>query len=242
MFEIIQVVQEFGPLGGTETGAWELARAFDRIGVPKSVVASTVGSGSSSAVQRVAPWLSNIATRGPLRHLWRLVVVPWFTIAATLAVRRRDDAVILSHGDSLKGDVLVVHALNALSLAEKRKAGKWLRTANPMHVWVALRDWSMLRGLRYRLCVGVSDRVSHELHVGSAVPQDRIAIILNGGDLTRFRFDAAAGQGLRASPGIPGDAKVPLFVGREFGRKALAFVTRALPLLLPDLAPDGGFR
>src|SRR5262245_37867795 len=112
--EIVQVVQELSTAGGAERVAWELARAFGRAGIPNKAIASTLGDpvGGNTIVNRTAGWLARIPTRGALRHLGRAFVVPLFTVAATLELRRHPGAVVLSHGDSLRGDALVVHAVN----------------------------------------------------------------------------------------------------------------------------------
>jgi UDP-glucose:(heptosyl)LPS alpha-1,3-glucosyltransferase len=231
--EIIQVVQEFSTEGGVETVAFELARAFSRLGIKNTVLASAVGGqiAQDTQVLRVAPWLARIPTRGIFRHLGRMIVVPIFTVAATLALRRFQHAVVISHGDTLSGDLLVVHAVNAESLAEKRQSGHWKWRFNPMHYWVALRDRWMIGGLRFRLFAAVSERVSHELQHHFGVPASRIRVLNNGIDLSRFRQSDSARHRIRTEFAIPDDSRLLLFVGHEFDRKGLAFVIDALHLL-----------
>jgi len=161
--------------------------------------------------------------------------VPTFTVLATRAVFRYPKAVVLSHGDSLKGDVLVVHAVNSQSLAEKRNANVWSWLLNPMHLWIAIRDRWMIGGLRYRMYVAVSPRVAKELQDIYHVPPSRIRVIPNGIDLNRFTRDAAAGIAIRKEFHIPADAKLLLFAGHEFRRKGLAHAIGALELLGPDV-------
>jgi glycosyltransferase involved in cell wall biosynthesis len=236
-FEIVQIVQEFSTAGGVETVAAELARVFTRNGLPNVVIASTVGKAleNDTRVERVAPWLSLIPTRGVFRHLGRILVVPAFTIAATRAIRKRHpNAVVLSHGDSLAGDVLVVHAVNAQSLEEKRNAGRWRWLLNPLHLWVSLRDRWMIGGLRYRMFVAVSTRVATELKRLYAVPASRIRVIYNGIDLRRFTRSPESRTTIRRTFGIPEDAKLLLFVGHEFDRKGLAHVIGAMDKLGED--------
>jgi glycosyltransferase involved in cell wall biosynthesis len=246
-FQIVQVVQELSTAGGVETVAGELARVFSRNNLPNVVLASAVGKSFRSAtfqgttfigttkVERIAPWLSLIPTRGPFRHLGRAIVVPIFTLAATWTIKRRyGNAVVISHGDSLSGDVLVVHAVNAQSLAEKRNAGNWRWLFNPIHLWVSLRDRIMIGGLRYRMFVAVSSRVTAELQQIYAVPPSCIREISNGIDLSRFGRCVASGSAVRREFGIPQDAKLLLFVGHEFQRKGLAHIIGALPRLGSD--------
>ncbi len=235
--KIAQVVAELSSAGGVETVAFELARAFGRAGIDNTVITATVGQTADpgTSVDRVAPWLSFIPTRGPLRHLGRVIVFPIFTLAATWALRRHRDAVVISHGDSLKGDVLVVHAVNAQSLIEKRRAHSWLWQFNPMHLWVGLRDRWMIGGLRYRMFVAVSPRVATELAGLYAVPQARIRVIPNGIDLARFSYDAAARGAIRREFGVPDNARLLLFAGHEFSRKGLAHAIGALERLGDDV-------
>jgi hypothetical protein len=80
-FEIVQVVQEISNAGGVETVASELARVFTRYGLSNVVLASAIGADVDTAikVERVAPWLSRIRTRGLLRYVGRTIVVSAFT-------------------------------------------------------------------------------------------------------------------------------------------------------------------
>ncbi|RAI40363.1 glycosyltransferase family 4 protein [Rhodoplanes roseus] len=234
--QIVQIVQELSSVGGVESVALELSGVFGRAGVANSVIASNVGTmvDRRTMIERVAPWLARIPTRGALRHIGRALVVPLFTFAATWAARRHRDAVVISHGDSLLGDVLVVHAVNAESLAEKRRSGSWRWLLNPTHLWVAARERWMIGGLRYRVFVAVSSRVADELQRHYGVPPSRIRVIPNGIDLHRFRPDPQAGAAIRDEFGIPRDAKLLLFVGHEFDRKGLAHAVEALEHLDED--------
>ena len=234
--EIVQVVQELSTAGGVETVASELARSLTRNGLPNVVLASAVGNGveRQMQVERIAPWLSRIPTRGAFRHIGRLLVVPLFTLAATRVVSRHSDSIVVGHGDSLKGDVLVVHAVNAQSLSEKRAAGEWRWMFNPMHLWVALRDRWMIGGLRYGTYVAVSSRVREELQRFYRVPSSRIRVIPNGIDLARFKPDPESGRAIRREFDIPADARLMLFVGHEFHRKGLAHAIGALERLGDD--------
>lgn len=231
--EIVQIVQELSSVGGVESVATELACAFSRANIANTVVASAVGERTivGTHVERVGGWLARIKTRGLLRYLGRFLVVPIFTLLATRAARHHRNAVIVSHGDSLSGDVLVVHAVNAQSLAEKRISGDWKWMLNPMHLWVALRDRWMIGGLRYRMYVAVSPRVASELQTIYQVPASRIRVIPNGIDLNRFKHDAAAGEAVRREFGIPPGARLLLFAGHEFRRKGLAHAIAALERL-----------
>ena len=231
--EIIQIIQELSTEGGAERVAWELARAFSRAGVKNRAISSTVGEpvGGITQIERIAAWLSHIPTRGTLRYLGRMIVVPVFTLAATRAARRHPSAVVLSHGDSLKGDAVVLHAINTENLSQKRLAGNWQWTLNLLHLWVWFRDLWMLSGLRYKMFVAVSARVSADLQRHYHVPASRIRVIPNGIDVERFQPDPIARQTIRQEFGIPDDARLIVFVGHEFRRKGLAPAIGALERL-----------
>ena len=89
--EILQVIQEFGAIGGADRVAWELAQAFNRAGLTNGVIASATRDIGETAthVTVVSPWVNRFSTRGGMRYMARTVVFPAFTLAATRAVRRR---------------------------------------------------------------------------------------------------------------------------------------------------------
>ena len=238
-FRIVQAVQEFSQAGGTETVAFELQRAWEADGTPASVLAAIVGpdvpAASRTRVRFALPRsVERIPTRGRWRHLGRSLLIPAYTLAASLALRRGqrpsgwvEDAVVLSHGDSLVADVVVLHAVNAANLAQKRADREWRWAMNPLNLWVGARDRVMLRGLRARRYVAVSNRVVGELERFHGVPRDRICVIPNGTDITRFSPEGPT-AGLRAAFGIGATDTMLLFVGHEFDRKGLAHVIAAL--------------
>jgi len=233
--EIVQIVQEFSTVGGVETVAWELARVFSQTCVANSVICRVAAPGSHPRIETVARAVAAIPTRGRLGRLGRLIVVPWFSVCASLALRRHRDVVALSHGDSLSGDIYVAHAVNIESLAMKRAGGEWRYLLNPLHLWVTLRDRWMINGLRYAVYVAVSQRIAEELKRHHGVPADRIRIIPNGVDTERFRLDPAVRPAVRREFGLDEATRLMLFVGHEFRRKGLIHVIRALPRL-PDVA------
>lgn len=229
-FEIVQIIQEFTTVGGAERVAWDLAIAFGHMGQPSSVVASKSAERlpGDITVRPLASWLARIPKRGLFRHLGRLLVVPAFTIASALVRLPERRNVVISHGDTLTGDIMVVHSVNAENLKEKRRSGQWAWLLNPMHALVALRDRFMIGGLRYRRYVAVSERVRRELMEHYQVPPDRIAVIPNGIDLSRFRPRPELSSAVRAEFGIPEQARLALFVSHEFARKGLSLVIEAM--------------
>ena len=185
---ILQVSLEMGLGGGSECVAYELHRAWLALGVrrarvhqPRHRTRTAAGNYLCGALADGLGHASALATSGAL------IAVPLFTLLATWrAYRTRGAKIILSHGDSLIGDVCVVHAVNRASLAEKRRAGYYSWLLNPSNLWVTWRDWWMLGGGRYRRIVAISERVRTQLKEHYHVPDERIVTIPNGINLSRF--------------------------------------------------------
>lgn len=233
---IIQVVQEFSVKGGVESVAYELQQQWRNSNVDSTVLAGVSSDYNRVDVKLVTNPFSKLSTRGGLsKYLGRLIVVPSFTLAATLQLRHTNkDSIILSHGDSLIGDALIVHAVNKASLKEKQRSGKLSWMLNPMHWWVGGRDRYMIGGLRYQRYIALSTRIADELHTLYAVPKDRISIIPNGVNIDKFTPFGPGRDQIRQELSIHPDAKVLLFVGHEFKRKGLLAVVRALARLPED--------
>ncbi len=231
--QVDQVVAEFSRHGGIEAVAFELQRAFRRAGIDSRVVTS-VSEDTSADIERIAPLVSRIGTRGRWRYVGRAMAVPLFTLAATRFLKsppRGGRRVVLSHGDTLAGDVCVVHAVNRANIAAKREAGNWRWRLNPMHHWVSWRDKVMIGGLRFRRYVALSQRVVTELQHHYGVPRERIAVIPNGVNLERFSPAPDDRIATRRGLGVAADAPVLLFVGHEFERKGLVHAINALAAL-----------
>ncbi len=227
---IDQVVMEYSLRGGIESVAFELQRAFRSAGVDSRVVSAMADPAPD--VRRIAHGLSRVGTRGRWRHVGRALAVPLFTLAATAFLKRQKDGrVVVSHGDTLAGDVCVVHAVNRANIDAKRAAGSWRWRLNPMHCWVSARDKLMIGGLRYRRYVALSERVVRELQDYYGVPRDRIVVIPNGVNLDRFSPAPADRDATRRELGLPTGHPVLLFVGHEFDRKGLAHAIDALACL-----------
>lgn len=238
-FRIVQAVQEFSRAGGTETVAFELQQAWEADGTPASVLAAIVGSDVPAAARTRVRFalptsVQKIPTRGRWRHVGRSALIPLYTLAASIALHRGQrasgwakDAVVLSHGDSFVADVVVLHAVNAANLAQKRLDKEWRWMLNPLHLWVGARDRLMLRGLRARRYVAVSNRVVGELERFHGIPRERITVIPNGTDIARFSPDGPV-AGLRDAFGIGAAETLLLFVGHEFDRKGLTHAIAAL--------------
>jgi UDP-glucose:(heptosyl)LPS alpha-1,3-glucosyltransferase len=228
---ILQISVEMGFTGGSECVAYELHRAWQSLGLDSRAMTSHASEPDSrNGIIHVAPWLTAWQMHARWPHLAALFIVPLFTLAATWrAYRTRGEKIVLSHGDSLIGDVCVMHAVNGACLAEKRNGGYYGWMLNPINLWVALRDKWMVEGGRYRRIVAISERVRAELKEHYGVPDDRIVTIPNGINLARFNpGNADARAEVRRSFGIPDDVPLVLFVGGRYRIKGLKFVISAL--------------
>lgn len=228
---ILQVSLEMGFGGGSECVAFELHRAWQALGIDaRAVTSHATEPEARQGISFVAPWLMHFGLRSRWRYLATIFTVPLFTLAATRRVKRsRGSKIVLSHGDSLAGDVCVVHAVNRASLAEKRRTGYYGWLLNPSNLWVAWRDWWMLRGGRYRKVVAISERVRRQLRQYYNVPDERIVTIPNGINLARFNPENGRSRdAVRHSFGVPSDIPLLLFVGSQYRLKGLEFAIRAL--------------
>lgn len=231
---VVQLTREFGLIGGSESVAFELHRAWRAKGIDvRSLVGHVTEAEVVPGVLYTMPWLHRWGLRSPLRRLAVLSVIPLYTLRASwLARRDHADAIIVSHGDALTGDVCVMHAVNIANLAEKKRAGEQAWMLNPIHLWVSLRDRVMLGGRRYRRVVAISERVQQDLKTYYGLPDERIAIIPNGINLDRFRPGSDGSRAeVRREFGLPADVPLLLFVGNEFQRKGLAHVIQAMALM-----------
>lgn len=227
-FTIIQVSREIGLRGGSECVAYELHRAWRALKLDAQVVTSiATETDAREGISLIATWLADWSEWG---YLATALALPIFTLAATLRVRRNHRAgIVLSHGDSLAGDVCIVHAVNRASLAEKRRAGYYHWLLNPANLWLAWRDWFMLGRGRYRRIVAISERVRRQLKDHYHVPEEKIVTIPNGINLARFSPDKVKARAeVRRSLGVADDVPLVLFVGSQFRLKGLEFAIRAL--------------
>lgn len=231
---VIQIVRGFGPAGGSSRVAYELHKGLVRKGVDGLVLTGKL-SGAVEADERsikfVARPIVGLEDRiAPLRRLVLPISVPLFTIMSTLAVRtlRRPSDIVISHGDSFAGDVVIMHSVHRAAIAAMMRSGRFAPLLNPLHWWILLRNRLLFRRKRFRRIVVVGNRLKDEMLQYYNVGEENLVYIPNGIDTQTFSPEAATDRAqVRGELGLPLNAKVVLFAGHEFRRKGLEQVLRA---------------
>ena len=227
---IALVIERFDPRGGgVESVAWQVAHGLARAGDDVTVVAREAAASPAVRVERVA-----IATAW---QPWR--VLAFSRAAARRAPRDRFD-VVHSFSRTLHQDLFRAGGGSHADYLERRHGaiGRSLRKLSPRH----------------RVLLGIEARVfadpSQTLHCNSmlvrdeiarryGVPDERLVVLYNGVDLTRFHPSRRAdAKPLRAA--LAGtDDPLWLFVGTGFERKGLDTALRALAATRGVLAVAG---
>lgn len=123
-----------------------------------------------------------------------------------------------------------------LELAAPHVGGGWERRIGTRHLKDRLSMEIERRAYApgaYSRVIANSTMVRNDIQRRYDVPDDRIEVVYNGVDLERFNpRHAERGEALRRALGLTPDQFVILFVGNGFGRKGLARLVDAMPLLL----------
>jgi UDP-glucose:(heptosyl)LPS alpha-1,3-glucosyltransferase len=131
------------------------------------------------------------------------------------------------------------------SMSLRRSVEPWWKRAsfrvNPLHITLLLIEKRLFRDTG--LIIANSKMVKNQIMKHYGLPDEKIEVIYNGVDLTRFspKNRQRWREETRNELSIPAEAKVLLFVGSGFERKGLATLLRALPILKKtrkDLSAD----
>lgn len=216
----------FNNEGGIERASYELAqRMSDRVDL--TLVATDV----SPPPPEPLSWLRVEARSSP-----GFVVPVTYSAAATKALEGMGFDIVHNQGGcaTRRQDVITAHSCHKAWWAMKFRNGEVLRAlANPFHHAVLQVEQRNYRPDRFRRAIAVSPTVARELTQYYKVDPERITVIPNAVDVTRFQpADAAARRArIRAQHGYTDDDVVLLFVGKEFRRKGLRAIVDALPHL-----------
>lgn len=176
----------------------------------------------------IAPPQGVQAHRVPLLPLGRTAQLLSFAVWGPKLIRSYKSDVVVNFGRMTEQDVLRSGGgVHRRFLEKMESEDGWMR-----HLWhrISIYHRSTLavekrqyRPGSYRKIVAVSDEVKREIMSTYEVPDNKITVIYNGVDHTRFH--SAGGQGtrqmIRKQWGIPSEAPVVLFVGSGFRRKGL---------------------
>lgn len=216
----------FNHEGGIERVSYELA---DRLAehVDLTLVATDVQPEPSPPLR----WHRVDALRSP-----SFVVPVTYSAAATRSLRdERFDVLHNQGGCALREqDVITAHSCHKAWWDMKLRSGEVVRAlANPFHHAVLAVETRNYRPGRYRRAIAVSPSVGRELTRFYGVDPERVRVIPNAVDVSRFQpADAAELRArVRRRHGFTDDDVVLLFVGKEFRRKGLVAVVDALPRL-----------
>lgn len=219
----------FNHQGGIERASYELAGALVADGVDVTLI--------SNAVEPAAT--------PPMRwHPVPMPTTPGFLIPAVYSARATrslrtespgaDFDILHNQGGCAlrRQDVITAHSCHRAWWTMKFAQGEGARALlNPHHHAVLHVERRNYRPGAFSRVIAVSAGVGRELTEHYSVPPERIRVIPNAVDIARFQpADAAARRSrIRAEHGIADDDTALLWVGKEFRRKGLEPLIRALP-------------
>lgn len=220
--QVALVRARYTPYGGAERFVQRALEALARDGLAVTVLAREwVGAGESDAPgvrwQRIDPfhlgriWRDLSFRRGVRRALaqGRFDLVQSHERIPGLPVYRAGDGV---HRVFLQQRARVLGPLARLRLK-----------IDPQHLLALATERAMFRHPALRAVICNSRMVQHEIHTLFDVPLDKLPLVRNGVDTTRYAPpDAGARQAARAALDLPAGAPVFLFLGSGFERKGLA--------------------
>jgi UDP-glucose:(heptosyl)LPS alpha-1,3-glucosyltransferase len=214
--------------GGTERDLIVSAELLRDAGHQVSIFANEIRSDTSGwQVRRVG---------GP--RLGRAVSVLRFGYGAAPIARRAGAEVVVSFARCVGADVM--RSGGGAHISYLRAARKWRGGAgalamrlSPYHQAQMLVERRGFTSRGLKRAVAVSNLVREDLIRQFSLTSGKTQTIYNGVNLQRFRpsIDRSARDAARQKFGIPGSAKLVLFVGNGFARKGLGFLIEALPLL-----------
>lgn len=223
---IVQCARTIGPGYGVSGPAYQLERAFQRMGFEcERFTLDDLGIRTTSM-----PDGNRLVA---LIKFWRDIVVYslWGSMIAWWKYRRRpDDTVVICQVDAVYGDIFVVRSLHKAFL-QRQPNRRWMMLRNPLHSLVLIRDYVRFKSRVHRHFVALSEPNKEELVEQYGVDPDRITVIPNGVDMERFKPNPESRHEVRKELGIPENELVGIFAGHEFERKGLPLVLDSLRLL-----------
>ncbi len=218
-----------GTQGGIESVVHHLALQSARLGHEVTVYSMRPPTSPLPGIRRVE-------VRVP-RLPWALQQFA-FALASAKAVREHPVEVLEAHVNTFApAQVPVCHSVHpigsrlvrGLDPNPLRRAWHWLKTLAPLVNWLAGENY---RRPETKLAVPTSNGIARELESLYPGLKGRMRMIPNGIDPKLRHPAGAAGRARqRARLGLKKGEHALLFIGKEFHRKGLEPVIRALPLL-----------
>jgi len=216
----------FNHQGGIERVSYELAERLAAL-VDVTLVSADVDPAPSPPLR----WrrVDTLARPG-------FLIPVTYSAAATRSLAGESFDVLHNQGGCAlrQQDVITAHSCHRAWWDMKLHSGEVVRAlANPFHHAVIRVESRNYRPGAYRRAIAVSPSVGRDLTRFYGVDPDRIRVIPNAVDVSKFQpADAGAIRArVRSRHGFTEDDVVLLFVGKEFRRKGLAAVIDALPRL-----------
>jgi len=227
LFPITIVAHDVGPMGGMEQQLSQLVTGLLARGASVTVVSRT-------CELQPHPRLRWVRVPGPARPF--TLAYPWFAIVGSLLVRRHRRGVLHTTGAIVvnHADVCTVHFChcgrrwNGRLDRRSRRGALYALNAASSAALARIGERLSYRPARVGRLVAVSRGLGAELKRTFPALAERIAVIPNGVDTTRFRPDAARRHEVRNEIGVPETDLLALFVGSEWEGKGLGVALEAV--------------
>lgn len=208
--------QRYTQDGGAERFVARALRALQAEGVSVSLVTRTWNAGKEMRLLHCDPFYLGSLWRdwGFARRACRLLAAQRFDLIQSH--ERVACCDIFRAGDGLHREWL---------RQRSRGLGWWgqLRIAlNPYHHYVKAAERAVLTHPRLKAVICISQMVRDEIKRNFDLPDDKLVVIYNGLDVTKYHPDLRAYRDeVRRRHGIPPEALLFLFVGSGFERKGI---------------------
>lgn len=202
--------------GGAERYAVDLARSWLAEGHRISVICHKHDAEDADGMEVVN--VSRPKVLGPFKH-------GWFAKRAGQAARETGADRVLCLARAFPGDVLRLgDGLHHMWLEVRYGSEGAQRRAklNPRHRELLRLEEKLFEPGQFGRYVANSEMIREEVMGRFAVPPQRIVVVPNGVDWSRFHGGVREASGkVRAGLGLPADAKLVMFSGMDFRRKGL---------------------
>jgi UDP-glucose:(heptosyl)LPS alpha-1,3-glucosyltransferase len=232
--KILLITKSFHRWGGLARTSLETAERLAEKGHQVTVLTNEIDRGYSYMNIRIKriplltfPSFTNV-------KLKNLIEVPQFVFLSTLFVlrNRKHYDVVWNKGNAqcCVQDVVTAESCHRSWIKEKKRAGEKRYRLYPLHGFILqVEKWNYMRG-RFKRIAAISELLKRDIMEGYPHLSDGdIEVIHNAVNWSEFRFDEEARRRIRQRYSVPEDHYVLLFMGREFERKGLEYVIKALP-------------